>query len=231
MNAVIDTTVILTVIDPDSDTHTAIETDHNADTVIESVSDDTVITAATSGGQPLSLGEFRQALWRDPAVRVYAVLQASRVPGALGRVAAARQVGEVLECECLTRGALDDDHAARAAYLLALAPQGGFTDWLLVEAAPAMSDWGVLLRSPLAPMAMRTWARARMQAALPDGRVMALNWLDPGVLRELLPLADPGQEAALLDGLDSLSWNEGSVWIHHRMAQGHRLTDRHEVTR
>ncbi|WKB55659.1 DUF4123 domain-containing protein [Eleftheria terrae] len=206
---------------------TVIVTAFDTDTVLET--DSITGAAAPAGDAALSLAEFREALWRDPQLRVYAVLQASRMPGVLDRLAAARQAGELPGYECLARGALDDSRAAQAAYLLALAPQSAFTDWLLAAAAPAQGDWGVLLRSPLAPLAMRAWARDRVQAVLPDGQAIALDWLDPALLRELLPLADRAQEAELFDGLASLWWNTGATWTHHRMSHGRRRTERHEV--
>jgi hypothetical protein len=93
-----------------------------------------------------------------------------------------------------------------------LQPETPFTDWLLQQAATDFGDWGVLLRSDRPFLGMRSHCRSLCKARLPSGEEIALDWMDPPVLRALLPLANIDQIAQLLAPLASLVMVSPAAW-------------------
>lgn len=197
----------------------------------------TLPTIAQAHGRPapqagadqpaLALAQLKTGLWADALLRVYALVLADRVPELPARLQAAQQAGELLDHECLWPGAQPPERLARAPYLLALRPDSPLTDWLLAEAAQGLPDWGLVLRSPLDFMGLRTQARALCEARLPDGSAITLDWMDPRLLRELLPLAEPDQLDQFFLPMPSLAWAEGKTWHHHSLQQGRLHTQSH----
>ena len=142
-------------------------------------------TAAVPTLAPLQLREW---LWSDPKQQVYAVTMGSRLPQLAERLATELKAGRLQDFDCLLPGALPPLVRAKAPYLVQLKAQSGFSDWVLFEAAAALGEWGVLLRSEATLMPLRAHARTLLQAHTPDGQQIALDWMDPQILRALLPL-------------------------------------------
>lgn len=178
----------------------------------------------------LSAAQHKAALWTDAALQVYAVVMGSRVVDLSARLAQAQDGTPGLDVHCLRAGALSPAEQATAAYLVRLHPDAPFTHWLLDEAAAGHPDWGVLVRSKLETIAMRSHARALCQAHTPGGDAIQLAWMDPAVLRLLLPLAAPDQLRQVFAPLDALSLLEPTRWTHYRLALGRLQTDVVDVT-
>jgi len=141
----------------------------------------------------LSRDQLKSALWADASTRVYAVVLGRVVGGLHERLAAAEKSSELASYDCLWPGALKPLQRQQAPYLVELKPDTPFTDWLLLEAAAGFDDWGVLLRSSRPFLALRAHCRSSGQAQLPDGSAISLEWMDPAVLRAILPLAQGDQ--------------------------------------
>ena len=141
----------------------------------------------------LSRDQLKAALWADASTRVYAIVLGRVVGGLPERLAAAEKSSELASYDCLWPGALKPLQRQQAPYLVALKPETPFTDWLLFEATAGFGDWGVLLRSDRPFLALRAHCRSSSQAQLPDGCAIGLEWMDPAVLRAILPLA-PGDQ-------------------------------------
>jgi hypothetical protein len=141
----------------------------------------------------LAPAQLKAALWADAGTRVYAVVLGRCIGGLPERLAGAERAAELASYDCLWPGALKPQQRLQAPYLVALKPESPFTDWLLFEAATGFGDWGVLLRSNQAFLALRAHCRDCGEAQLPDGQDIALEWMDPAVLRSILPLA-PGDQ-------------------------------------
>ncbi len=156
------------------------------------------------------------ALWADSASRVYVLLDGCAVPGLPARLAAA----DVLGFDCLVRGALDADAAARAAYLVDLRAGSPFTGWLLDGAATECPGWGVLLVSKQPFLPMRQHCRALSEVLLPDGRSRAWRWYDPQVLQVLLPMLSPGQLDEVFGPGLAFVVPGPRAWTWHRLEQG-----------
>ena len=87
---------------------------------------------------------------------------------------------------------------------MVLQPESLFTDWLLQQAASDFGDWGVLMRSDRNFLGLRSHCRALCKARLGSGQEITLDWMDPPVLRALLPLASADQIETMLAPLQSL---------------------------
>lgn len=181
-----------------------------------------------AGPSPAALApaQFEAALWADDASRVDALLLATRVPGLAERLRAALATGEIEDYQCLWPGAQPPERLARAPYLLRLRPGTPFTAWLFGAAASGLPDWGLLLHSRLPLLALRSHARALCRARLADGHEIELDWMDPQILRELLPPAPPEQLDRLFAPLQALLWAEGRDWVRHTLPQGRLQSQR-----
>ncbi|MFG6413066.1 DUF4123 domain-containing protein [Roseateles sp. DC23W] len=143
-------------------------------------------------GAALATAQIRPALWNQPDARVHAVIDGGIVAGLPARLQAARAVG----WDCLQRGAMSPDAAARAAYIVELQPESDFTTWLVGEACTAYEGWGVLMTSSRPLLAMREHSRDLAEVRGPDGRRRPWRWWD----HELLALLLPGLAPSQLDG-------------------------------
>ncbi len=74
-------------------------------------------------GAALATAQIPSALWSRPDARVHAVIDGSVLAGLPTRLQAAQTMG----WDCLQRGALTADAAARAAYIVELQPESEFT--------------------------------------------------------------------------------------------------------
>jgi hypothetical protein len=146
-----------------------------------------------SGGASL----LRPALFADPALRAWAVIDGAARPDLLGEI---HDSGA--EAACLFSGALAPEVAATAPWLVALGP----TSPIL---AALESDWGrsqaVFLTASGALVAVRRRLRHLTLAQLPDGRTVYFRFYDPRTLRAIGPLLEPGQRAQFF-GAEIAAW-------------------------
>ncbi len=168
--------------------------------------------AAATTPAPLSQAQLKAGLWADSALQVYALLLGRRVPDLATRLAAADAARALGSYDCLWPGALTPEQRRQAPYLVALRQDSPFTDWLLQQAAADFGEWGVLMRSDAGFLAMRSHCRALCKARLGSGEEIALDWMDPPVLRALLPLASADQVAQILAPLQALVLVGTEAW-------------------
>ena len=157
----------------------------------------------------LSAAQLKDRLWADDALQLFAVVMGTRVPDLATLLASA----DVLDWDCLLPGALAPQVQARAPYLVHLKRDSAFTDWLLFEASTSLGDWGVLVSSAARRLALRGHLRSLLQARLPDGRPIALEWMDPVVLQLLLPQFDPVALSSFFGPVDSISVAGADTWF------------------
>ena len=163
-----------------------------------------------------SPAQQKAALWAEPGIRVYALLDGQVLPGLPELLGAADVFGWV----CLARGALEAEAAQRAAYLVDLRDAAPFTDWLLFEAVSAFPGWGLLMVSKQGLLPMRQHCRALSEVTLPDGSQRAWRWFDPQVLEAVLPGLSPGQlDDVFAPGLSFVA-PTSAAWTWHRLEQG-----------
>jgi hypothetical protein len=151
----------------------------------------------------LDPAQLKSQLWADPSQRVHAVMMGSRLPGLMERLHGELAANELEDFDCLLPGALTAAQQAEAPYLVRLRPATAFTDWLLFEASPTLGDWGVLASSALQMTALRSHLRALREARLPNGSTITLDWMDPAVMRLLLPLFDASALAGFMGPVSS----------------------------
>ena len=142
----------------------------------------------------LAPAQHKAQLWADDSQQVFAVVMGERVPDLPARLAQA----EVIDHDCLLPGALEPQAQRSAPYLVHLKRESTFTDWLLFEAGAGLGDWGVLICSSAKRLVLRGHLRGLLQARLPDGRQIALDWMDPPILKILLPGFDPAVLSAFM---------------------------------
>ncbi len=128
-------------------------------------------------------------LWADAFSRVYSVINGAVVPSLRARLDKA----DVVDWDCLWRGALDPDQAAAAPYLVELKQESEFTQWLLGEATQTYPGWGLLCIGPMNLLTMREHSRRLLQIGMPDGSTRKWTWFDPALWVPLLPKLDPMQ--------------------------------------
>jgi hypothetical protein len=166
--------------------------------------------------QALSLQQHKAALWADSRLHVIAVMMGSRVPDLVTMLAAA----DVADFDCLLPGALPIDTQRTAPYLVWLKQQSAFTDWLLFEAAAGMGEWGVLVRSASKMLALRGHLRSLLRAQTPLGQTVELDWMDPTILKALLPLFEPAALAGFMGPMESVVIPEIAAWTTARVVLG-----------
>jgi hypothetical protein len=120
---------------------------------------------------------------REPATRLYAVLDGARDPS-IHRWA----LKGLLEHCCLYAGRLSPELAEVAPYLVSLLPEAPSTQSLL-EAAWGQS-WGIFLRTAVPMEALRNHLRKFLRVRDSRGRVLVFRYYDPRVLRVYLPTCD-----------------------------------------
>lgn len=130
-----------------------------------------------------SPAQLRASLWAGSGTRVHAVIDGLVVPGIAAKLSSADLGG----WDCLQRGALSADAAARAAYLAELKEGSAFTDWLLDIATPTYPGWGVLSVSTRTMLPVREHCRSLADVTLPDGERRRWRWWDPEVVRVVVP--------------------------------------------
>jgi hypothetical protein len=160
----------------------------------------------------LSSAQLKSTLWADNLVHVYALVVGRLVGELPERLAAADSAAELGSYDCLWPGALSPLHRQQAPYLVRLKQESPFTDWLLLEAAAGFGEWGVVMRSKLSFLALRSHCRECSKARLADGLEIALDWMDPAVLRALLPLAPNDQVEELLGVLETAVVTGPRAW-------------------
>ncbi|HSI61224.1 MAG TPA: DUF4123 domain-containing protein [Ideonella sp.] len=156
----------------------------------------------------LAPAQHKAALWADAALQVDAVISGERVPGLPARLAGA----DVADFDCLLPGALPAELQRRAPYLVRLRRDAAFTDWLLFEAAAGLPDWGLLVSSATRFMGLRSHLRSLGEAQTPQGQTIPLAWMDPTLLRALLPLFSPAQLEAFFGPVQALVIPGPAAW-------------------
>lgn len=159
-----------------------------------------------------SPAQLKSSLWADERVQVYALIVGRQVGELPERLAAAGHAGELDSYDCLWPGALGPERRRQAPYLVRLVQESPFTDWLLFEAAAGFGEWGVVLRSNRSFLAMRSHCRECARARQADGQEVALEWMDPPVLRTLLPLAPGDQVEELLGPIETVVVTGTGAW-------------------
>ncbi len=174
-----------------------------------------VPAAASSADAPaLTAPQLKDQLWAAAARHVVAVVMGSRVPGLPARLATA----DVIDFDCLIPGALSAEQQQQAPYMVHLASQSEFTDWLLFEAAAGLGDWGVLVLTTAPALALRSHLRSLMQAQLPDGQVIDLDWMDAPILQAVLGAAGAPQLTEFMGPLQSIVVPQAEGWMLARLA-------------
>ncbi|ERR1019366_1717023 len=174
-----------------------------------------------------SPAQLRASLWAREGGRVHAVIDGLVVPG----IAEKLKVADVAGWDCLQRGALTAEAAARAAYLAELKPASPFTDWLLDEATPTYPGWGVLTISGRALLQMREHCRSIGEVITPDGERRAWRWYDPDVLRIALPTLLAGQLDEIFGAGQAIVIAEPEAWTWLAIEQGVLSTDTRPLMR
>lgn len=169
----------------------------------------------------LTLAQQREALWADERVTVYAVVMGSRIPQLPARLHAAA----IDDWDRLWTGELDDAELANAPVLLVLPRDAEFSGWLLGQASREFGPWGLVLLSSRPFLATRAHARRLCQAVLPDGDQIRLDWMDPELMRTLLPLAPPEQLQRIFSDVQAMVLIEGTRWTRCSLVMG-RLEQR-----
>jgi hypothetical protein len=172
--------------------------------------------ASTATLQPLAPAQHKAQLWADGERQVYAVVMGSRVPDLGARLSTAA----VIDYDCLVPGALPPDKQANSPYLVHLKRESEFTDWLLFEAAAGFGDWGLLALSPSRRLPLRGHLRELLQARLPEGAIIELDWVDPVVLQAILPLFDAAGLSAFMGPVQSLVIAGSEQWTRAEYSLG-----------
>lgn len=172
--------------------------------------------SATADASTLSMPQLLQSLWADELLQVHAVILGHRVPGLRARLAA----GGVGSWDQLWSGALDPEERDAAPHLVQLTQGHAFTDWLLLQAEAAHGPWGVLVRTRVPFLTLRSHGRALCEATLPDGETVRIDWCDPEVLAAVLPLTDGAQLQRVFGPLESIIATGREAWTRWSSALG-----------
>jgi hypothetical protein len=175
--------------------------------------------AATDPG--LSLDQFKQALWADKGLSVYAVVMGDRVADLEQRL----QAAHIDDWDRLWTGELDPAQQQAAPVLLALQRDTEFSDWLVGRAFADLGPWGLLLLSARPFLAVRQHGRDLCEAILPDGNQIRLDWMDPEVALALLPVAAANQLPRLFAGMQAWVLPQPQRWAWVQVSMG-RLEQR-----
>jgi hypothetical protein len=170
---------------------------------------------------PSSLPQQKAALWTQPDAHVYAVIDASQVPGLTALLTQA----DIKGWDCLHRGALPPDEAAKAPYLVELKPESPFTNWLLQEASATMENWGVLVVSALGLRPLREHLRDLNDAQTPQGQRFTLRWYDRRIMRALLPSCSTTQLHQFFGPINAIALPTPKDWTWFRESVGQLMTD------
>lgn len=160
--------------------------------------------------------QLKASLWARQGARVHAVIDGRVVPGLPGLIEQAATPG----WDCLQRGALSAQAANEAAYIVELAPESPFADWVLAEAAQSFPGWGVVTVSTRPLLAMREHCRSLGDVLMPDGRRRPWRWYDPELLEALLPELTPSQQDEVFGAGQQIVLVGASTWTWLAMEQG-----------
>lgn len=185
------------------------------------------MTRSDSPAATLSPAQLKAALWSDADQRVYALVRGRCIADLPARLEQAQAGDELDDFDCLRPGALSAAERAAAPWLVQLKRDSALTDWLLFAAdrdhgaaAGREGGWGLIARSALPFLALRAHARELGRARLPDGREIALEWMDPEVLQALLASAAPDQLDRAFAGVDEFIVAGAAQWRHASAALG-----------
>jgi hypothetical protein len=165
--------------------------------------------------------QLRASLWARQGSRVHAVIDGLVIPGIAEKLKGAQLAG----WDCLQRGAMSAEAAARAPYLAELGESSPFTDWLLGEATPAYPGWGLLSISMKPLLPVREHCRTIGEVILPDGDRRAWRWYDPEVLQAILPSLLAGQLDEVFGLGQTIVLPAADAWTWLSMEQGVLATD------
>ena len=117
-------------------------------------------------------------------VRVYAILDGASIEDLPAKMHEMRP-----RDFCLYRGEIDADIAEVAPYLVELAPQTYFTEWLLENCWGR--HWGIFAHSPFAIEEVRKHFRKFLMVYDDAGNPLLFRYYDPRVLTKFLPTCQP----------------------------------------
>ena len=118
----------------------------------------------------------------EEKTRTYAVLDGASIPELIKHLYAE---GQRPEFACLYRGELEPDIAEVAPYLVRLAPDHPFTEWLLAEGWG--KHWGVFVRGQSTFKDVHRHFRHFLRVKNPEGKTFLFRLYDPRVARIFLP--------------------------------------------
>lgn len=129
--------------------------------------------------------QLEKILFNDQT-RVFAVLDGASIPGLPIRLYEMRPPHY-----CLFRGELEPDMAEVAPYVVYLAPNTAFTDWVLSESFG--KHWGIFAHCRHSIKEMRRHCRALVTVYNEKGDPLLFRYYDPRVLRKFLPTCNVGE--------------------------------------
>lgn len=100
----------------------------------------------------------------------------------------------------LIRGDLTPDMVHVAPYVVFLAPQGEFTNWLLDEGIG--KNWGIFAQCRYSMTEMRRHFRALISVHDETGKPLLFRFYDPRVIRKFLPSCDGEQVTEFFGKVD-----------------------------
>ena len=168
-----------------------------------------------------SPAQLRASLWARQGSRIHAVIDGLAIPGIAEKLKGAQLAG----WDCLQRGAMSAEAAARAPYLAELGESSPFTDWLLGEASLAYPGWGLLSISMKPLLPVREHCRTIGEVILPDGDRRPWRWYDPEVLQAILPTLLGGQLDEVFGLGQTIVLPAADAWTWLSMEQGVLATD------
>jgi hypothetical protein len=136
---------------------------------------------------PQGQRQLAEALWADPDLKVYALLDGARVPDLLDRL-----YGRVRpQFACLLRGKLAPDMARVAPYLVQIERDAEFAQWL--AGSGWGNSWGVYALCPLPLRLLLQHLRTLNIVYGPNLESLLFRYYDPRVLRLVAPIFNPEQ--------------------------------------
>ena len=157
----------------------------------------------------------REKLYREEGGAIFVILDGASVPGLLQKL-----VDEEPEHICLYRGELEPDMAEVAPYLIKLAPEAPFTEWVLDRGWG--NHWGIFAETSADLRALRQHFRSFLTVHDPDGKPMLFRYYDPRVLRVFLPTCSTDDLTKMFGPVDSYAMEdqEGAAMVRFRMKNG-----------
>lgn len=138
---------------------------------------------------------LKQNLFKNDT-RLYAVLDGASVKELPMKL---YKMGPVHEC--LLPGEPTPEVLYAGPYLVHLAPDNDFTEWLLNEGLG--NHLGIFFHSRASMMELRKHFRGLFSVVSEDGRPMLFRYYDPRVLRRFLPTCSPGELETFFGRVDT----------------------------